>query len=316
VENLRKAIGDPPLLAVSSDACKGLANVVKAVFAHVEQRECFRHLMENYVKRFAGAEHMYPAARAYRKVVHKHHVAIPRHNPDVSYWLDEYHSLLWYRSGFNPVTKCDYVINNMAKSFNNWIKDTKDLSICKLADKLREKTMDLFHHRRRIGRMFKGKILPPVLRVLKARTRGLGHLSYVKWDNYVAEVRDNNDCHSKFVVRALDKECQCEKWQHTRLPCQYALCLIIAQPFRNVKLEEFVNNYYSMEKFKNAYKRIVVPLGDKSFWPKVGIRVPVQAPLVKRPVGRQMRNRMKGCFEGGSGKKKSGKEKEKTKKLF
>jgi hypothetical protein len=71
-----------------------------------------------------------------------------------------------------------------------------------------------------------------------------------------------------------------------------------------------------MEKFKNAYKRIVVPLGDKSFWPKVGIRVPVQAPLVKRPVGRQMRNRMKGCFEGGSGKKKSGKEKEKTKKLF
>jgi hypothetical protein len=53
------------------------------------------------------------------------------------------------------------------------------------------------------------------------------------------------------------------------LPCQHALCLIIAQPFRNVKLEELVDNYYSVEKFKNAYKRIIVSLGDKSFCPKL-----------------------------------------------
>jgi hypothetical protein len=176
--------------------------------------------------------------------------------------------------------------------------------------------MELFHRRSQIGRMFKGRILPPVLRMLKARTRGLNYLSYVKGDNYIAEVRDNNDCHSKFVVRALDKECQCEEWQHTRLSYQYALCLIIAQPFRNVKLEEFVDEYYSVEKFKNTYKRVVVPLGDKSFWPKVDIRVPVREPLVKRPVGRQRKNRMKGYLEDGSGKKKSDKEKEKTKKLF
>jgi hypothetical protein len=187
--------------------------------------------MENYVKRFTGAEHMYPAARAYRKVVHEHHKAIPRCNLEFCYWLDEYHSLLWYRSGFNPPIKCDYVTNNMAESFNNWIKDTKDLPVCELANKLREKIMKLFHRRRQIGRMFEGKILPPVLRVLKARTRGLDHLSYVKGDNYVAEVRDNNDCHSKFVVRALDRKCQCEEWQHTELPCQHTLFLIIAQPF-------------------------------------------------------------------------------------
>jgi hypothetical protein len=66
-------------------------------------------------------------------------------------------------------------------------------------------------------------------------------------------------------VRALQKECQCEEWQHTGLPCQHALCLIIAQLFRDVKLEEFVDEYYSVEKFHKAYKRVVVPLGDKSF---------------------------------------------------
>jgi hypothetical protein len=36
---------------------------VNAVFAHVEQMECFRHLMENYVKNYADAEHMYLTAR-------------------------------------------------------------------------------------------------------------------------------------------------------------------------------------------------------------------------------------------------------------
>jgi hypothetical protein len=211
MEHLRRAIGDPPVLAVSSDTCKGLENAVKTVFPHAEQRECFRHLMENYVKKYGGAEYMYPATRAYRKVVHEHYKTIFHSKSDVAYWLDQYYSPLWYRSGFNPIIKCDYVTNNIAESFNNWIKDIKDLPKCELADKIREKIMELFHRRQWIGRMLKGKILPDVLQVLKTRTRGLDHLSYVKGDNYIAEVRDNGDYRNKFMVRALNKECQYEE---------------------------------------------------------------------------------------------------------
>jgi transposase-like protein len=122
--HLRRAIGNLPLLAVSTDAWKGLENAVKEVFPHAKKRECFRHMMQNYVKRFpGGAEHMYPVARAYRNIVHEHHLAIVREKLDVCYWLDTYHSLLWYISGFNLKIKCDYVTNNVAESFNNWIKD-------------------------------------------------------------------------------------------------------------------------------------------------------------------------------------------------
>jgi hypothetical protein len=101
--------------------------------------------------------------------------------------------------------------NNMAESFNNWTKDNKDLPVCELADKLREKITELVHRRHRIGPMFERKVLLSGLRVLKVRTRGLSHLSYVKGYNYVAEVQDNKDCHSKFMVRALYKEFQCEE---------------------------------------------------------------------------------------------------------
>jgi hypothetical protein len=62
---------------------------------------------------------------------------------------------------------------------------------------------------------------------------------------------------------------------------------IIAQAFKNVKMEEFVHEYYSVEKFQNAYKKVVIPLCDKSFWPKVDIGVPVGAPIAKRHVGQQ-----------------------------
>jgi transposase-like protein len=51
---LRKAIGEPTLLAIHSDACKGLTEAVKDVFPNAERRECFRHLMQNYVKLLPG----------------------------------------------------------------------------------------------------------------------------------------------------------------------------------------------------------------------------------------------------------------------
>jgi hypothetical protein len=42
-----------------------LENAVKVVFPQAEQRECFRHLMQNYIKKWGGDTHskMYPAAR-------------------------------------------------------------------------------------------------------------------------------------------------------------------------------------------------------------------------------------------------------------
>jgi hypothetical protein len=49
--------------------------------------------------------------------------------------------------------------------------------------------MEMFH-RRKIAQKLQGRILLSVLHILHARTRGLGHLSVRKADNYIAEVRD------------------------------------------------------------------------------------------------------------------------------
>jgi len=68
MEQLRNAIGYVPHLAVCTDACKGLESSVQLIFPWAEQRECFRHLMNNMKKRYTGnvyAKYMWPAARAF-----------------------------------------------------------------------------------------------------------------------------------------------------------------------------------------------------------------------------------------------------------
>jgi hypothetical protein len=77
-------------------------------------------------------------------------------------------------------------------------------------------------------------------------------------------------------------------------------------------MENFADDYFSVEKFKKSYGRLMEELGDQSLLPKMDIVFHVGAPLGRRKVGRQRKNRIKGCLEGGSGKKPSANE---TKKL-
>jgi transposase-like protein len=51
-------VGDLPLLALCLDACKGLKNAMNNVFPYAEKRECFRHLIQNYIKQFGGSEYI------------------------------------------------------------------------------------------------------------------------------------------------------------------------------------------------------------------------------------------------------------------
>jgi hypothetical protein len=300
MEQLKKAIGDPPLLAVCSDACKGLAKAVKKVFPNAEQRECFYHLVKNFKKKFRGFGQIYPAARAYTEEIFYRNLAkMVSESSEAVEWLRTHHKLLWYMCGFNPEIKCDYITSNIAESFNNWIRDHKDLPVADLADKIREMIMVLWNKRRIIAyRLPEGRILPAVMVQLRANTRGSGHLKIVPCSHLSAEVWDHSGSVSvRHIVKLHARTCTCLEWQHTGKPCGHVLAYVTRQ--RGIDIEQFVHEYYSVNRFRAAYGREIEPMIDKTQWPQVDLPFLVGAPLAKIRRGRLREKRIKGWDEGG-----------------
>jgi hypothetical protein len=64
-------------------------------------------------------------------------------------------------------------------------------------------------------------------------------------------------------------------------------------------MENFIDDYFSVEKFKKSYGRLMEELGDRSLWPKVYIGFHVSAPIGRRKVGRQRKDRMPRNWGGG-----------------
>jgi transposase-like protein len=118
MSQLHKVVGDLPKLSICSHAYKGLLNAVRDVFLEADRRECFRHLMQNFVKRFLGESggHMWPAARAYDRDVYESHMTeVYAAFSSVKSWLETHHKLKWQISNFDPDIKCDYVTSNVAE---------------------------------------------------------------------------------------------------------------------------------------------------------------------------------------------------------
>jgi hypothetical protein len=109
---------------------------------------------------------------------------------DFASWLQTYHSLLWYMSGFNTAIKCDHINNNLAESFNNKVKELKYLHVHDMVDHIRAMIMRLWELKKRIGDVLQGDKLPAVVQQVVNRSRNLTHFSVEKSSLWGAKVRD------------------------------------------------------------------------------------------------------------------------------
>lgn len=177
LQNLRQVIGFPDGLVIHTDACKGLEVAVDDVFSGVEHRECMRHLAANFGKKHGGKlfDNLWPATLTCSLKKHNFHLSQTYTKAGVKAYMDKNHKKLWARSKFNEVCKVDYVNNNLAESFNSWIRNIKGLHLVEWLDKIRQMLMAKFELRQRISaQKFLGyKIIPAVMNTLHAKTRCL-----------------------------------------------------------------------------------------------------------------------------------------------
>ena len=146
---------------------------VAEVFPQAEHRECMFHLVSNFKKKFHGKEfddHLWAAAYSWNSYLfEKHWAAMEVARPAATDYLRQCHKKLWTRSQFLTICKVDYVTNNLAESFNNWIKPHKSMNLDDLMDKIRQMVMTKWHQRRKIGQKLDELILSHITRSLMKR---------------------------------------------------------------------------------------------------------------------------------------------------
>jgi hypothetical protein len=298
---LRQAIGSPTGLAICTDAGQAVMTGVKEVFPE----ECMFHLVSNFKKKFSGKvfdDHLWAAAYSWNPYIFdKNWAAMEAVKPAATTYIRKWHNRLWSRSQFSTICKVDYVTNNLAECFNNWIKHHKSLNLDDFLDKARQMIMILWNDRRKVAKKLDGLILPHIMKKLNAMTRAF-NLEVVECSEEVAEVVALGGSGFRFVVNLQDRTCSCRQWQVCGLPCKHALAFITSLSDAHIK--NYVDLYYSTEKFRAAYSNLIPAMPDKSQWPESDHGFFMHPPLLKATAGGPKTERYKGCSDK---KRKKGK---------
>jgi hypothetical protein len=116
----------------------------------------------------------------------------------------------------------------------------------------------------------------------------------------VAEVTAMGGSAFRFVVNLNDRTCTCRKWQVSGIPYKHALAFITSL---DAPSEQYVDFYYSVDKFRVTYSQLIPAMPDKSQWPKSTHGFFMHPPLLKPVAGRPKTERHKG---NGDKKKRKG----------
>ncbi|KAM0923604.1 hypothetical protein ACQ4PT_005404 [Festuca glaucescens] len=218
--------------------------------------------------------------------------------PGLTIHTDAYmhHKLIWSRSKFSKECKVDYVNNNISECFNNWIKDYKDLPVDFLMDKIREMIQEKMYTRKEIAKRLEGIILPSVLHELNMKSRAL-HYDIQKSGHMSAEISGTTKEGKtwRYAVNLEKRECGCGQWEVSEKSCPHAIYLL--GKVRNLQTEDFVHDYYSVERFKMAYQFEIAPMNGRSEWPKVDVGFEMIPPPLQRAAGRPRKQRIKASGE-------------------
>ncbi|XP_042756519.1 uncharacterized protein LOC122197114 [Lactuca sativa] len=164
LDSLKKAIGTPNALVISSNMQKGLEVAMMNVYPNVEHRECIRHLYRNFKKHFHGDffnTKLWAAAKTYRPTNHDRLLKeISDTNEDAIEHLNTNHKTIWSIIKFGITSKCNYITNNILETFNSWIGKLRYKPMLDLLDVIREKIMKRFDKKRNLVNTWNDTLIP------------------------------------------------------------------------------------------------------------------------------------------------------------
>jgi hypothetical protein len=107
----------------------------------------------------------------------------------------------------------------------------------------------------------------------------------------------------QFIVDTLKKTCSCNFWDLVGIACRH---VVAALGYRSQNPVDFMDNYYSREKYASCYGFGVSPINGADMWPKPpeGVDDIILPPLYKNGPGRPRKLRIRATEEEGARKRR------------
>ncbi|KAJ4836617.1 hypothetical protein Tsubulata_027541 [Turnera subulata] len=171
---------------------------------------------------------------------------------------------LWARHKMSPRTKCELLLNNLAETFNSLIMETRDKPILTMLEGIRM-LMRRFARKQTWMNKYQLNLCPRILQKLeKAKKEAMNCIVIPGGSGLRFEV---NHCYESTVICDLDrKSCFCNKWEYTGILCYHACA---ASMFSNLNPEDFVDECYTLARFKTAYALRIEPVPGQAHWPEL-----------------------------------------------
>ncbi|VFQ87628.1 unnamed protein product [Cuscuta campestris] len=302
-----------PTFTFMSDKQKGLLPAFEDVIPRAMHRFCVRHLEGNFKNAGYSGEALkdllWEAAKAttvsqYEEVMRK----IKDEDVEAYDWLVGKQASEWSRSHFHIAPKCDILTNNICESYNRVLKEARSQTLIRCLESIREMLMKRFFDLREKAENWKGLLCPTVASKVAINSKLAGGYTAIQSDISLFEVKGYRAKNwEQHAVDLVERSCTCNVWQLTGIPCAHAICAIWIQRQQYRKeVEEYVDEYYFVQTYKEVYKGCIKPLRGRSEWPD-DERQPLNPPLLAPKPGRPKKKRKKGVGElTKDGKKLSG----------
>ncbi|KAI3701118.1 hypothetical protein L2E82_45763 [Cichorium intybus] len=270
-------------ITILSDGHKGLLEAVKERCPEAEHRQCARHIIANFRKRFTGEHFRKLFWRAVKastedsfKVVMEEIKSIDVHAYE---YLKDRDPRTWSKAFFQEGRDCDAVENGVSESFNSAVRSARRKPIITMLEEIRIFVMERIYNQRLRGMEWDLNICPAIrkkIQNLKVSHRFWG-VSPCGYQKYEVRLID-----AVFGVDLIARKCACRIWQLSGVPCVHAMAAIA---YLNQDPETFVSPMFSKEAFLKCYKYSINPLNGSNMWPSVDYMKPLP-PKKRRLPGR------------------------------
>jgi len=177
-------------------------------------------------------------------------------------YLDDANPASWSRHAFSTQSKSDMLLNNLAKTFNAWIKESRDKPLLTMLEMIRWQLMTRFQQKRDEIRSAMHKICPKIQKKLE-RSKDEVRNCICRWQNEL-EFEVDHIYDACRILKLDEHTCTFGRWQINGIPCAHACAIIYMHKH---KPEQYLDGYFMMAKYMQAYDPQIHAMPGPKEWP-------------------------------------------------